>query len=492
MRIFTFATAAVFVLSCSAYAQKSHTVTKGQTLSHIAAKYGVSQSAILQSNKLSSAHKLKLGQKLRIPQASKSLNSGSGRTVAKNSARNQGGGYTVRNGDHDSAVARKHGISVEQLHRLNPNVNWRKLQIGQKLNVPGSRASSSAKLASSTKVKAGGAYSVQKNDNDWIIARRVGTTPSKLRAVNPGVKWTALQIGQKIRVPGTSSSTGRAILASAGSIKTRHALIAKDDVAVRKNPSTNSSKITQVGKGTYVTVLDRDSGWYKLKFPKGTVGWVRGDMLKPLQAKAVARATTRSRRSNYVAAKPDTKKYAFSTSKSLAVLDFASSMLGVRYRYGSSSRSATDCSGMVLQAFRSVGIKLPRTSREMSKVGASVPKSQLKPGDLVFFKTRGSRISHVGIYHGSGKFIHASSSGGSVRIDSINDGYYSRRFAGAKRVTKHPAPSKSTIVVKNDDHEEQERLLKEKAAVKGESEPAFAEPAPSVVSKPQATDDISR
>src|SRR5262245_30351413 len=124
MRIITLALATVFVLSGSAQAQKSHTVKSGQTLSHIAAKYGVSQSAILSANHLKSAHKLSLGQKLVIPRASKSLNSSSGKIVAKNSAR-KSGGYVVRNGDHDWAIAHKVGITVSQLHNLNPGVNWR-------------------------------------------------------------------------------------------------------------------------------------------------------------------------------------------------------------------------------------------------------------------------------------------------------------------------------------------------------------------------------
>src|SRR6185436_17061568 len=104
MRIFTFALAAVFALSGSALSNQTHTVRSGQTLSGIASKYGVSQSAILRANNLSNAHRLKLGQKLTIPSASNSSNSKSGQSVAKNSARNAGG-YSVRNGDHDWAIA---------------------------------------------------------------------------------------------------------------------------------------------------------------------------------------------------------------------------------------------------------------------------------------------------------------------------------------------------------------------------------------------------
>ncbi len=73
----------------------------------------------------------------------------------------------------------------------------------------------------------------------------------------------------------------------------------------------------------------------------------------------------------------------------------------------------------------------------MSRHGQKVAsRSQLQPGDLVFFITRGSRVSHVGIYIGDNKFIHASSGGGSVRVDSLSKDYYNKRYAGARRVAK--------------------------------------------------------
>ena len=160
MRIFTFALAAVFALSGSALSNQTHTVRSGQTLSGIASKYGVSQSAILRANNLSNAHRLKLGQKLTIPSASNSSNTRSGQSVAKNSIRNAGG-YAVRNGDHDWAIAKKLGITVSQLHQLNPGVNWNRLQIGQAIRVPGSaRTTVASSKGSPAKVPAGGSYVV--------------------------------------------------------------------------------------------------------------------------------------------------------------------------------------------------------------------------------------------------------------------------------------------------------------------------------------------
>lgn len=118
------------------------------------------------------------------------------------------------------------------------------------------------------------------------------------------------------------------------------------------------------------------------------------------------------------------------------VLQIAHRYLGHPYRYGGSSSRGFDCSGFVLHVYRSAGIHLPHSSRAQAAVGKPVPRNQLQPGDLVFFRTRGRHISHVGIYIGNGKFIHASSARGRVRIDSLDKGYYKQRYAGARRVSR--------------------------------------------------------
>ncbi|HEY4552410.1 MAG TPA: C40 family peptidase [Bacillaceae bacterium] len=107
--------------------------------------------------------------------------------------------------------------------------------------------------------------------------------------------------------------------------------------------------------------------------------------------------------------------------------------LGVRYVYGGMSPKGFDCSGFVAYTFKQKGITLPRTSATMYKKGKSVSKSQLREGDLVFFKTGKSGVSHVGIYIGNNKFIHSAGKG--VAITNINDPYYWKsRYVGAKRV----------------------------------------------------------
>lgn len=113
------------------------------------------------------------------------------------------------------------------------------------------------------------------------------------------------------------------------------------------------------------------------------------------------------------------------------------SYLGVPYKLGGTTRDGMDCSALTRAVYREAyGIELPRTSRQMYRLGkpVSVP-DQLRSGDLVFFRigTSGPGISHVGIYVGDGRFAHASSSRGGV-IDPLSSPYFDKRFAGARRV----------------------------------------------------------
>lgn len=112
------------------------------------------------------------------------------------------------------------------------------------------------------------------------------------------------------------------------------------------------------------------------------------------------------------------------------VLSTARSCIGVNYRIGGTDRRGFDCSGLVLYSYRQTGRSLPRTAREQFRAGRRISPSRLRPGDLVFFSF-GHGISHVGIYKGGGIFIHAPSSGGRVREDSLKDSYWKSRFTAA-------------------------------------------------------------
>lgn len=112
---------------------------------------------------------------------------------------------------------------------------------------------------------------------------------------------------------------------------------------------------------------------------------------------------------------------------------------GVKYRLGGSTKSGVDCSAFTMSVYASVfGMAIPRVSREQYRLSRKISTTELKEGDLVFFNTRGRGVSHVGIYLGNNKFIHASVSSGVV-VSDLFDTYYLRRFIGAGRMEDMPS-----------------------------------------------------
>ncbi len=114
----------------------------------------------------------------------------------------------------------------------------------------------------------------------------------------------------------------------------------------------------------------------------------------------------------------------------------AHAQLGRPYRWGGEEPgTGFDCSGLVFFAFGAVGVDLPRVVREQERVGRPVRPSELQPGDLVFFATRGSRSNHVGVFLGDQRFVHAPRAGKPVRLDSLDDPFWQGRWTGSRRVT---------------------------------------------------------
>lgn len=236
-----------------------------------------------------------------------------------------------------------------------------------------------------------------------------------------------------------------------------------NNVVVRKTPSTDGRKITQIDRGTIGTVLDRQGAWYKIKLEHGTVGFVRGDLLNAFSRTGSSRTAS----SAYVASR-SAPKLAINPSDVVVVAE-AKKMLGTPYVFASSTTRGVDCSGLAHYLYRSFeAVTLPRTSRDMAKFGTPVSRENVSPGDLLFFHTRGSsRINHVGIYIGNGKFIHASRSAGRVIVGNCSGGYYQSRLAAIRRV-------KSS-------------LKKVSGGTSSAPQPAESKPEPKSDPKPEAT-----
>jgi murein DD-endopeptidase len=114
--------------------------------------------------------------------------------------------------------------------------------------------------------------------------------------------------------------------------------------------------------------------------------------------------------------------------------DHALAMVGAPYRYGGINPDGFDCSGLVHYSFRKIGISLPRETRSLRKIGIEIEMDDLAKGDLVFFDQEGKKSSHVGIYLGDGRFVHAPSTGGKVRADKIDLTYWRKHFNEARRI----------------------------------------------------------
>lgn len=134
-------------------------------------------------------------------------------------------------------------------------------------------------------------------------------------------------------------------------------------------------------------------------------------------------------------ASPDTENASWSGSAQEILIN-ALSLTGIKYKYGGNSpETGFDCSGFVRYVFQqAANLTLPHGARALSQLGQTVPVEQLQPGDLVFFNTLKSAFSHVGIYLGNNRFIHAPSSGGGIHVVNMNDAYWSKRFNGARRI----------------------------------------------------------
>lgn len=131
----------------------------------------------------------------------------------------------------------------------------------------------------------------------------------------------------------------------------------------------------------------------------------------------------------------------------------AMNFLGVRYRFGGTSEeTGFDCSGFTRHVFEnSIGLLLPRRSSEQANAPGllTIRQDDLKPGDLVFFNTMRSAFSHVGIYVGEGKFIHAPRTGSTVRVEDMRQDYWTRRFDGARRVPQLSTGPGATAAQRN-------------------------------------------
>ncbi|MCC3864360.1 SH3 domain-containing protein [Terrisporobacter petrolearius] len=190
---------------------------------------------------------------------------------------------------------------------------------------------------------------------------------------------------------------------------------------VRKGAGTSYSVITTLSHGTKVTVKSTSNGWSKITSGSIT-GYVSSTYLTSTKPSSGGSSDSNT-----------------STSTSASkVISYAKKLLGKPYVWGAQGPSGFDCSGFTYYVFKNAaGITLPRVSSSQSNYGTYVSRSNLKPGDLVFFDTVGANnggVTHTGIYIGNGQLIHAASGQGKVVINDMNSSYYVNTYVNARRV----------------------------------------------------------
>jgi peptidoglycan endopeptidase LytE len=380
-----------------------YTVRSGDSAWSIAKKHDISHLALLRENGLSSRAILQPGQQLVIPGVS-----GPKASSSRPSAARAEQVHVVQQGESLWLIARQHGVTVRALAKANNRRANGILRVGLRLKIPGTAeptaeepepaasepaasepaaGEAAASEPAPAEPAAASTHSVRQGESLWLIARAYGTSVQALASANGLRPENVLRVGRKLTIPGEGAQP------AAEEPATRLYIVRKGDSLwriARRHGTTVGALATANG-------LDPDR-----VLRVGTA----------LQVPGGAGGTTGQHRF------------------AQAALEYR----GVRYRWGGMSTRGMDCSGLVALVLRNYGIKAPHNSKALYKLGKAVSRANLQAGDLVFFHTTRPGISHVGIYIGDGKFVHASSSKGRVRVDRLDKGYYSQRLVGARRV----------------------------------------------------------
>ena len=228
-----------------------------------------------------------------------------------------------------------------------------------------------------------------------------------------------------------------------------------DGLNIRKEPTTSSEAIHSLSFNSKVKITGEVDGWYRINY-NNQVGYVSqkyvSDTKLPETTARGGYDRTTASEENTVTSQETVEENQVETeneaeteqeessvgssSEGKEVVEFAKKYLGYKYVAGGSSPSTGfDCSGFTTYVFRNFGVSLNRSSKDQIKNGMAVSKSNLQPGDIVIFKNQGkTAIGHVGIYIGSGNFIHAANKKEGVVITALSSSYYSQRYVEARRV----------------------------------------------------------
>lgn len=223
---------------------------------------------------------------------------------------------------------------------------------------------------------------------------------------------------------------------------------------IRSSATTNSEVITTLSQNTVVKIVGEEDDWYKVEV-SGKNGYILKTLVSDTKVEVTSRSATPTRATTQtqVTTQEETTTQSQTTnnegtttqgqqsttqttsSKGEEVVAYAKQYLGCKYVYAGAGPSVFDCSGFTMYVYKHFGYSMGHSAVTQAGVGSYVSKSNLQPGDLVIFNNESNTsIGHVGIYVGSGSFIHASSGSGKVIISSLSNAYYSARYVTGRRI----------------------------------------------------------
>lgn len=487
MKYFSCVLLLIFFNSLIVFSQEKftrHSVVKGETISEIAQQYHLSAKAIYELNP--DARKgIKFKTVLLIP--TKAKNSPSSNSKIANDFPEIT--HEVLPKETLYGIAKQHNITIEDLYKINPNLEKEGLKNGQVIKIPRTTIDNLViNTVSEKAVEVQKAAVLEKNipkkevavlpiaedkieisaegithevlpkESLYSISKQYKITLATLQKANPTLGIKALKVGQKITVPVKVDSNSKLALEEKV-IKTEKDPISnnyRDEQAtkiailpqVEVSNKTAETEITHevlpketkygIAKEYGITIaeLENQNPNIAKKLLVGSVLKIRSS--KVMEAKSFAVEPV------VVKEGSDNKDFVANVNRNFdaAFIDQlilkASEHIGTRYRSGGNTKEGFDCSGLMCYTFNSYDIKLPRSSVEMASHGSKIDTQNAQKGDLIFFKTNGRRqINHVGmvveVLDGEIKFIHSSNHSG-VIISSTKESYYQRNFAQVNRV----------------------------------------------------------
>lgn len=399
----------------------THTVKSGDTLWDIAQKYQTSISHLKELNNLTSDI-IFPNQQLKVSGDHGAKSNSTSKSTSTNSSKSTSGSYTVKAGDTLSEIAYKHNMSLNKLMELN-NLDTTLIFPGDKLVVnKNARTSTSSKGSSSSSGSGSRApsnastYTVVAGDTLSGIASQFGTSVSNLKKWN-NLNSDLILVGQKLNVKGAKSG-------GSSNSSTSSSSNSKKNTTVYTVKAGDSLSRISAQFGVSVSNLKQ---WNNLSSDLIYVGQKLN--VKGGKSSSSGSTSSGSSSSSGSSNKGSSTNNGYNVDK---LLNTAFSMQGVKYVWGGQTPNGFDCSGFIHFAYNEAGKKMSRTSSQ-GYYDRSYYVSNPQVGDLVFFSgTYRSGISHLGIYIGNNKFIHAGTSTG-VTVTDLSNPYWSKHFDSFKR-----------------------------------------------------------